>query len=218
MARARADANAGVDRRALYRQGLAQSHRGELRSLTTLAGAHDVLQTAGDREGAGLAAAALLFTGHALQNFRRFEANAAAVDAVRSEGVAMPSRDDELVFLAGSLCAMLMLRPSDPTIDSCAERTLQLLELDVDVNLRFAAGRLLLYYTDPRENRELGHRVYGMLQSSVDDPALMPHRLGRWLNMLLRTASGAKELELMERAPNQARAFLQRHGDAELTT
>jgi len=217
MARERADANAGVDRRALYHQGLAQSHRGELRSLTTLAGAHDVLQTAGDRAGAGLAAAALLFTGHSLQSFRRFEANAAIVDALRSEGIAFASRDDELVFLAGSLCAMLMLRPADPAIDSCVEQTLQLLELDVDVNMRFAAGRLMLYYTDPRENRELGHRVYGLLQPSVGDPALLPHRLGRWLTMLLRTASGAKELELVERARHQARAFLQRHGDAELT-
>ncbi len=134
MARASAQANAAVDRRALYRQGLAQSHRGELRSLTTLAGALDVLQTAGDRAGAGLAAAALLFTGHALQNFRRFEANLAIVDAGRAEAHPFTSRDDELVFLTGALCGMVWFRPLDAAIDPCVDRILQLLELDVDVN------------------------------------------------------------------------------------
>jgi LuxR family maltose regulon positive regulatory protein len=217
MARARADANAGVDRRALYRQGLAQSHRGELRSLTTLAGAHDVLDTAGDREGAGLAAATLLFTGHALQNFRRFAANLAVVDALRATAPVFSSRDDELVFLTGALCGMIWLRPLDPGIDACVDRVMQLIELDIDVNTRFAAGRLVLYYTDPRENRELGHRVYGTLEPLVDDPHLTPHRLGRWLLILLRVpAMGLGEV-LLRRTQDRARALLEQHRDAELT-
>ena len=217
MPRARADANAGVDRRALYRKGLAQSHRGELRSLTTLAGSLEVLHAAGDRSGAGLAAAALLITGQALQNYRRFEANAAVVDAVYQETHAFPSRDDELVFLTGALFAMLMLRPADPKIDPCVQRILELLEVDLDVNARFAAGRALFYYTDPRENRTLEHRVHGLLQPAVDDPELTPHRLGRWLMILLRVAMFGKEPALLRRARGMVEALVQRHRDAELT-
>ena len=185
--------------------------------MTTLAGAHDVLETAGDRIGAGLAAAALLFTGHALQNFRRFEANMAFVDALRVESPSFESRDDELVFLAGTLCGMVWLRPSDPSIDACVDRIMQLLELDVDVNVRFAAGRLVVYYTDPRENRELGQRVYATLEPLVDDPHVTPHRLGRWLLILLRVPVMAMGPVLKQRTQERARALLQQHRDAELT-
>ena len=88
-----------------------------------------------------------------------------------------------------------------------------LLEHEVDVNARFAAGRLVLFYADPREAREMGQRVFTLLQPWMDDPALTPHRLGRWLALWARCASDAKDRVQAERARAQALALVQRHRD-----
>ena len=85
-----------------------------------------------------------------------------------------------------------------------------MLELDLDVNTRFAAGRLVLFYANPRENRALDQRVYGLLQPSADDAELTPHRLGRWLATWISTTANAKEPAQHRRAREQAQALVER--------
>jgi len=203
---------------ALLRRGLAESHRGEWKALQTLAAALDALQADGDAGGAALAAAALLVTGQCMQSYRRFAERAGALSGLREGSIAYADHADALIAHTGLLCALLMLSPSDPFIDICVERIMALLELDVDVNAKFAAGRLLIYYVEPREKRELALRVYGLLQPLTDDAALTPHRLGRWLIVWIRCTADAKDLALHRRAREQARELAQRHEEPEVVT
>ena len=91
-----------------------------------------------------------------------------------------------------------------------------LLELDIDVNVRFAAGRLVVYYTEPREMRELGQRVYGLLQPLAEYPDLTPYRLGRWLILWIRVTANAKDPTQHRRAREQARELVERHHEPEV--
>ncbi len=210
MASARRDEQVGSDARALYERGLAESHRGVVASMQTLAAALEAARSSHDAHATALAAAALLFTGHSMGNFRRMREHADALAGVRDGSLTFADREDELVAHAGSLLAFLMLGPSDPGIDDCVERIMTLLELDLDVNTRFAAGRLVLFYANPRENRTLDQRVYGLLQPSADDADLTPHRLGRWLATWISTTANAKEPAQQRRAREQAQALVER--------
>ena len=212
----RKDADVPADRRALYQRGLAQSHRGEFESLQTLTAALDELRAARDETGVALAAASLLITGHCMSSYRRFSEYADSLDGLRDGSLRLADRNDELVVQAGWLCAMLLLHPSDAAIDVCVERIMALLELDIDVNTRFAAGRLVIYYTDPREKRELGQRVYGLLQPLTAHPDLTPHRLGRWLITWIRCTADAKDPTQHRRAREQARELAEKHREPEV--
>jgi DNA-binding SARP family transcriptional activator len=193
MATASAAVEPAVDAHTLLRRGLAESHRGEFRSLQTLAAALAAMQRDNDQPGSVLAAAALVVAQHSINGYRRFAEHAQALAPFRDRTVTFDDPADELLAQCGSLCAMLMLSPAEPGIDACAQRMLALIELDIDVNLRFAAGRLLLYYTEPRENRELGQRIYALLQPLADDPALTRYRFARWLILWMRATADAKD-------------------------
>jgi LuxR family transcriptional regulator, maltose regulon positive regulatory protein len=200
----------------LYRRGLAQSHRGELLALQTLAAARDGLRETQDEPFAALAAAALLITGQCMSNYRRFREHAAALAGLRDGSLHFADHEDDLVAQAGLLCALLFLSPSDDAIDACVTRIMALLELDIDVNVRFAAGRLVLYYTEPREMRELGQRVYGLLRPLAEHPDLTPHRLGRWLIVWSRVTANAKDPTQHRRARAQAHELAERHREPEV--
>src|SRR5688572_23054453 len=118
MASTRGNEDISTDPRALYRRGLAQSHRGEVLSLQTL----DASCTRQDAHGTALASAALLFTGHCMGDYRRIREHADALAGLRDGSLQFADREDELVAHAGSLFAFLMLQPSDPAIDACVER------------------------------------------------------------------------------------------------
>ncbi len=216
MAPASRNNDDAANRTALYQLGLTESHRGEPRSLQTLAAALDTLRARGDTAGAVLAAAALIVAGQNLSNYRRFRDHADALSGLRDGSVQFGDREDELVAHAGLLCALLMLEPADPSIDACVRRIMALLELDLDVNAKFAAGRLVIYYTEPRELRELGQRVYALLQPLANRAELTPHRLGRWLIMWIRVTANAKDPAQHGRAREQARELAERHGEPEV--
>ena len=216
MTPARAIEDLAADPLTLYRRGLAQSHRGELLALQTLAAAQDGLLESQDEPGAALAAAALLITGQCMGNYRRFREHAAALAGLRDGSLHFADREDDLVAQAGLLCALLFLSPSDDAIDACVTRIMALLELDIDINVRFAAGRLVVYYTEPREMRELGQRVYGLLQPLAEYPDLTPYRLGRWLILWIRVTANAKDPTQHRRAREQARELVERHHEPEV--
>jgi DNA-binding SARP family transcriptional activator len=216
MASARRIDAPAADSRALYRRGLAESHRGEIRALQSLAAAMDSLRAAGDRPGAALAAAALLVTSHCMYSYRRFGELTEALSGLRDGSIAYADHGDSLIAHAGLLCGLLMLRPSDPFIDVCVARIMSLLELDLDVNAKFAAGRLVIYYTEPREQRELGQRVYALLQPLIEHTDLTPHRLGRWLIVWIRSTADAKDPAQHQRAREQARTLADRHREPEV--
>ena len=184
--------------------------------MQTLATALDALRKVGDAPGAALAASALIVTGQNFSNYRRFREHSEPLAGVRDGSLQFDNAEDELVASAGLLCALLMLEPVDPSIDPCVRRIMALLERDIDANVKFAAGRLVLYYTEPRELRELGQHVYALLQQSVHDPALTPHRLGRWLIMWIRVTAHAKDATQHQRARAQARELVERHREPEL--
>ena len=88
---------------------------------------------------------------------------------------------------------------------------MDLLGLDLDVNLRFAAGRMVLYYIEPRNMRALGQRAYSLLRPSMDSPELTPHRLARWLSMWVTCLRYAKEERQAKLAEAQMRALAEAH-------
>lgn len=194
-----------------YRPGLAASHRGELKSLEMLNTALEAYVAGGDTKGAALASAALLITGQVMGNFRRFPEHIARLAMVRERDYRWNDRDDELLALAGLLAGLLYFGSSDPFIETCVERIMALIERDLDVNMKFAAGRLVMYYTDLHELRALGQRVYSTLRPCMDSKALMPHRLGQWFAFWSRCARNAKEMEQAELAEQQTRQLAEDH-------
>ncbi len=201
----------GLDPEARYRQGLGESHRGEQKALQTLNTALEGFLARGDARGAALASAGLLVTGQVRSNYRRFPEHIARLAVARDRNFAWRDLDDELVALAGLLAGLIFFGPADPFLAPCVERIMTLLELDLDVNARFAAGRLVMYYSEPRELRALGQRVYSLLRPSVDRSELTPHRLGHWLVYWARIARYAKEPQQAEQAEQQVRQLAQDH-------
>lgn len=205
------------DARTLLARGLAESHRGEVRALQTLATALEGCAARNDHAGAALCAAASMVTGQALNHFRHFREHIEALAGLRDGSLHFHVHDEDLLAHAGLLAGLAFFHPHDPFNDRCAERIMARLEVDVDVNLKFAAGRLMLYYTEPREQRELGQRVYSLLQPFQQHPALTPHRLGRWLIFWSRMTALTKDRAQTARANAQVRELVQRHADPELT-
>ncbi|HVO87751.1 MAG TPA: bacterial transcriptional activator domain-containing protein, partial [Casimicrobiaceae bacterium] len=206
-------ADAAVDPQALLPRGLEASHRGEYSALQTLTAAQQGFATRGNPAGAALCAAALMITGQALVSYRGFRHQIAALTGLRDGSLRFDDLNEDLLAHAGLLAGLLMLAPSDAFCDRCAARILALLELEVDVNLKFAAGRLVLYYTEPREAREMGQRVNALLQPLIDRPELTPHRLGRWLTFWIRVAANAKERLQVDRAKKQALDLVAKHSE-----
>ncbi|MEO8751150.1 MAG: BTAD domain-containing putative transcriptional regulator [Casimicrobiaceae bacterium] len=217
MARAHRNGEHAADPRSLLARGLSESHRGEVRALQTLAAAKECCVAARDPVGAALCAAASMVTGQALNNFRRFGEHIAALSGLRDESLHFADHGEELLAYAGMLAGLAFFHPGDPLNDRCAQRIMTLLELDADVNLRFAAGRLVLYYTEPREQRELGQRAYSLLQPHAADPALTPHRLGRWLIFWSRITALTRDHAQNALANAQARQLVERHAEPEVT-
>ncbi len=194
-----------------YRRGLEAAHRGEAKSFQILNTALDDAVAKNDRKTAALAAASLLIAGHNWGTFRRFPAYLAHAHPARDPSFPWANRDEELLALSGLLIGMLFGAHNDPFITSCTERIMRLLELDVDVNVKFAAGRAVIYYAEPRELRVLGQRVYGLLQPDVDHASLAPHRLCYWLQMWEQFALFAKDRLQADAARAMAKTVAERH-------
>ncbi len=194
-------------------RGIVESHRGEFKAFQTLSAALARFESLVDREGAVLAAATLLITAQNMSNFRRLAEFIEVASMLGRGEVRFRDPSEELLAQGGWLAGLLMLRPGDAAIGPCVARIMVLLELDVDVNVRFAAGRLLLLYTEPREAREAGQHVFALVHPWMDSPSLTPHRLGRWLVLWARCASDAKDPAQAETAWTQARELVARHRD-----
>jgi DNA-binding SARP family transcriptional activator len=202
---------------ALLAQGLDESHRGRFHALHTLAAAQDVFVLEGSEPGAALCAAALLVTGQGMMSFRGFREHIDALAGLRDGALRYADRAEDLLAHAGLLAGLLMFAPSDPFGEHCVERIFRLLELELDVNLRFAAARLVLFYTEPREQRERGNRVNALVEPLMGRPELTPHRLGRWLTFRIRVAAAAKDRLQLDRVKAQARALVRRHAEPDVT-
>ncbi|MBS0321205.1 MAG: hypothetical protein JSR18_11735 [Proteobacteria bacterium] len=185
------------------------AHRQIVRALDAARAAADPAQTA-------MLAAALLIEGHVRSNFRDFPR--LIVDAAPVRDAAFPWRraDDELLVLSGLLAGLVYFGNDDPFLPTCVERLLALVERDLDVNRRFAAGRLLLYYAEPRELRVLSQRVYSVLAPARGDPRLTPHRLAHFLIYWTRAAGYAKEARQARQAEADVRELVARHGLADI--
>jgi DNA-binding SARP family transcriptional activator len=207
----RSSAAAIFDPDARYRRGLEASHHGERKALETLNTALDGYLAKDDVKGAALASAALTITGQVAGNFRRFEEHIARLAVVRDDTYPWSERNEELLALAGLAAALNYFGPDDPFLPRCIERIMGLLELDLDVNLKFVAGRMVLFYIEPRNLRALGQRAYSLLRPDMDSPELTPHRLAHWLTMWTTCSRYAKEEEQAKTAEAQTRALAEKH-------
>ncbi len=195
-----------------FRRALAQSHRGLTASLPALLAALEDAAATGDPQRMLRAAGACLVAGQDLGVFRGFPALLGHFARLREEAIAWGDPADELVAQAGLVAGLNYHGPADPAIDRAVERIMALLERDIDVNLRVAAGRIILYYAEPRENRALSQRVYALLHPAMDDPALEPYRLARFLSFWSRCARFAKDNAQAERAERQVAELVEKHG------
>jgi len=205
---ARAGANAPSDH---YRRGLEASHAGDpaAQQLLSTALAHGKARN--DARAVALAAAALLIDGQLRSTFRRFPEHIGDAAPARDASFPWESRDDELLALSGLLAGLCYFGNDDPFLETCVDRIMALLELDLDVNVRFAAGRIVLFYCDPRELRALGQRVYSVLRPWMSRAGLAPHRLAHWLIFWSRVARYAKEPRQAEAAEAEARRLAEAH-------
>lgn len=201
---------AGID----WQQGLMLSHAGHADALATLRNAHARTVLEQDARGVLMSAAALVLTGHMVGNFRGMPQWLDVVAVLKQPAPPLHAADDELLARTAWLIGQLYFDLEDPHTDANAARLVDLLEQtdSIDVNLRLAAARILLYYVEPRELRELGQRVQVLVQPHLSDSALLPHRHGQWL-LRWRSCCGYAKDSLQEAAATAAtRALADRHG------
>jgi DNA-binding SARP family transcriptional activator len=189
------------------REGWRLAHEGDGRARAQLAAARAALRAEGDAAGVAVAAAAMLVTGQVEGDYRDFEA--CLLDIENTPRAALHA-DDALLAEAGLLTGLLCLRPNDPALDACVQRLLPLLENTADANTCSAAGRLVLFYAEPRERRELGQRVNALVRARGTDGAT-PYRHAQWLWFWRRVARFAKEPHQAEQADTELRALIERH-------
>src|SRR5450755_3786122 len=194
-----------------FRLGLEASHHGESKSFEILISALERAIALSDVRSMALASAVLLITGQNWGSFRRFPEYLALLDVARDPQFRWNDRNEELLALAGLLVGLLYFGHDDPFLAPCTERIMALLEGDLDVNIRFAAGRAVMYYSEPRELRVLGQRVYSLLQPDIENEDLTPHRLANWLLVWERCTRYAKNTQQADLAHQQTRALAERH-------
>jgi DNA-binding SARP family transcriptional activator len=202
----------GDDPRTDHHDGLEASHRGDAAAMPMLAAALAAAVDAGDRRHAALASAALLIEGQLRSTFHGFREHIERLAIARDARFRWRSLDDELLALAGLLIGLLFAVPGDGFIDDCAARVIALLGGDVDVNLAFAAGRVLMFYAQPRENQVLMQRVYATLQPSMKNEALAPHRLASYLAHWARVVRYAKDPRQADAVLRETRRLADAHG------
>jgi DNA-binding SARP family transcriptional activator len=156
-----------------------------------------------------------MVTGQAMSSYRRFAEHIQSLAGLRDGSLRYDDRSEDLLAHAGLLAGLLMFAPADPFCDRCVGQILRLLDLELDVNLKFAAGRIALFYTEPRERREFGNRVNALLEPLMDRPELTPHRLGRWLTFRIRVV-GKDRLQLA-RVKDRAHDLVRRHAEPDVT-
>jgi DNA-binding SARP family transcriptional activator len=200
------------ERSADYRAGLAASHRGDHGAIPMLERALAAALAAGDRCNVALASAALLIESQIRTTFRGFRDHIERLAIARDARFRWRNVDDELLALAGLLIGLLFAAPQDGFIDDCAARVIALLEGDVDVNLAFAAGRVLMFYAQPRENQVLMQRVYATLKPSMRHEALAPHRLACYLVHWARVVRYAKDPRQADAVLRETRRLADAHG------
>ena len=197
-----------------WQQGLALSHAGDAGAVALLREAHARSLQQHDARGALMSASALVLTGHTVGNYRGMPEWLGVVAALKQPAPPLHSSDDELLGRTAMLIGQLYFDLADPDTDANVAQLIKLLEqpADLDVNLRLAAARIVLYYVEPRELRELGQRVHVLVQPHLSNAALAPHRHGQWL-LSWRTCSGYAKDPLQEAAATEAaRALAERHG------
>ncbi|HEV8502404.1 MAG TPA: BTAD domain-containing putative transcriptional regulator [Casimicrobiaceae bacterium] len=195
-----------------YRHGLAASHRGDLAAAAMLDAALGAALAAGDRRHAAMASAALLIEGQLRSTFRGFRDHIGRLAIARDARFRWRSLDDELLALSGLLIGLLFIAAADPFIDACAARVMTLIESDVDPNLAFAAGRIMLFYCQPREMQVLEQRVYATLKPSMQAATLTPHRLAHFLMHWARVVRYARDKHQADRAVHEVRRLTEAHG------
>jgi DNA-binding SARP family transcriptional activator len=196
------------------REGLELSHAGDAGALAALSRAHARALDLRDAHGRLVSAAALVLTSHTVGNFRDMAGWLETVTAIGRPAPPLQTADDELLGRTALLINQLYFDLDDPHTEGNVARLLELLErpAGLDVNLRLAAARMLLYFVEPRELRELGQRVNALVQPHLADGALTPHRHGQWL-LRWRSCAGYAKDALQEAAASEAaRALADRHG------
>ncbi len=199
-----------------FASALAESHHGSIQAWPRLMTVRQRFCDESDLRGTMLTSAALMVCGQLDGNYRAFEAGLADLAPLRNGAAGFPDRDDELLLLSGWLLGLLLYQPNDPYLDTCVDRMLVLLDTGVDVNLLMAACRVLLYYVEPREKRELGQRVHALVESHAANPGLTPYRRAQWLLFWRRCARYAKQPRETERADEELLGLAQRHGLVEV--
>ena len=159
---------------ARFRMGLAESHRGERSAFITLNTALEGFLARNDVKGAALASAAMVISGQVAGDFRRFKEHIARFVVVRDDAIVWRDRNDELTALTGLLTALNYFGPDDPYLPRCVERIMALLESELDVNVKFAAGRAILYYMEPRNLRALGAQTTVLGVNALEFPLHQP--------------------------------------------
>ncbi|MBS0321204.1 MAG: winged helix-turn-helix domain-containing protein [Proteobacteria bacterium] len=190
---------------------LAAAHRGDPGAWRMTAAALAKAERAGDMRHTALLAAALMIEGQLRGNYRGFADGIARLAPARDPAFRWDTPDDELLALTGLLTGLLYFGNDDPVLPACVDRMLGLLEQDVNVNLRFAAARLLLFYCEPRELRVLSQRIFSLAAPLREDPVLTPHRLAHFLAYWARVSRYAGESRQAQAADDEVRALATRH-------
>jgi LuxR family maltose regulon positive regulatory protein len=195
-----------------YRSGLEQSHRGGAQAWSLLNSAYHRFVATNDAHGALLSAAALVITGQLLGNFRDFAELLPRLQAMKQTPPPVHSADEELLGLTALLVGQVMYDLTDPDAERCATRIVELLQVDVEINLRLAAARVLIFYVEPLEKRELAQRVNALVQPECLHPALTPHRLGHWLVRWRICLGFAGEVQQQSSVGEAILELTERHG------
>lgn len=162
-------------------RGMACSHRDEAGGRRLFDFAFREFEASGDRAGQLVAAACAIEA--AIGAWQSFEGMEGWFDAAIRLQEEMPSFADaalQMTALAGCLSGCLYLGARDDIAGTLAARLIDMLEQDIDPNVRLTAGTVVITHCDLLRNHDLAERIIARLMPLADDVRVTPYRFAYW--------------------------------------
>lgn len=166
----------------------------------------------GDALGETLAASGVLNTYfYDYSDFRPADFWLQTLKSSLSRPPVFPSRAAELQVYCSTLIGLLFLRPSDPMVSTCLPRVEEILDADLDVNLRLTAAVFLLTYCSSCGDFALGESLLARAHTLADDLGASDINRYHWLDWLgyyrFLTADHAEAERLLQAAQDTGVRF-----------
>ncbi|MEX0959819.1 MAG: BTAD domain-containing putative transcriptional regulator [Burkholderiales bacterium] len=145
-------------------------------------------------------------------DFRQMPRWITSLERVLEQGLAFDAPETELHVYSSLLIAMLYGQPGHPMLTACADRVMEMIGQDIDVNHRVMGGTFLLSYSALTCDLGRGKRVVETVQPLLSDPRVTPLNQLWWRTRLGHLLWNMTEYEAAETALRESEEIEQSHG------